>query len=101
MLRIEEILNKKNITIVELAKRLNVSRQTVYYYINQDDKNPLNQLMKIANAIGVDVKDLLPADDEFSAFIEYRGKLKKFTSISDLQNYLNQINGRKNLKSGK
>ena len=58
MLRIKEILKRKKITVVELARRLGVNRVTVYYYLEQDEKNPLSQLKIIARAIGVDVEEL-------------------------------------------
>ncbi len=66
ILRIEEIMKEKGIGVTELANILNVNRQTVYYYIKQDDKNPIAQLQKIADALSVPVSELLgehiPAD---------------------------------------
>jgi DNA-binding Xre family transcriptional regulator len=59
ILRIEEIMKEKGIGVTELANKLNVNRQTVYYYIKQDDKNPISQLQKIASALGVQVSDML------------------------------------------
>jgi transcriptional regulator with XRE-family HTH domain len=58
MLRIEEIMKEKNIGVTELANILNVNRQTVYYYIKQDEKNPVSQLKKIAGALDVSVPEL-------------------------------------------
>lgn len=59
ILRIEEIMKEKGIGVTELAKSLNVNRQTVYYYIKQDDKNPISQLQKIADALNVSISELL------------------------------------------
>lgn len=59
ILRIEEIMKEKGIGVTELANILNVNRQTVYYYIKQDDKNPIAQLKKIADALSVPVSELL------------------------------------------
>lgn len=59
ILRIEEIMKEKGIGVTELAKSLNVNRQTVYYYIKQDDKNPISQLQKIADALNVSIPELL------------------------------------------
>ncbi|MDR1631353.1 MAG: hypothetical protein LBR97_00425 [Dysgonamonadaceae bacterium] len=44
---------------------MNVNRQTIYYYIKQDDKNPVSQLGKIATALNVSITDLFdrPATD--------------------------------------
>jgi DNA-binding XRE family transcriptional regulator len=52
-------MKEKGIGVTELANKLNVNRQTVYYYIKQDDKNPISQLQKIASALGVQVSDIL------------------------------------------
>lgn len=57
-IRIREALSENGVTIEELRKRMNVNRQTIYYYIEQDDKNPVTQLQKIADAIGCDLMDL-------------------------------------------
>ena len=59
---IKEVLKKKGITMIELASRLGVSRQTVHYYIEQGDKNPIAQLEKIANAVGCNVWDFFETD---------------------------------------
>lgn len=59
ILRIEEIMKEKGIGVTELAKSLNVNRQTIYYYIKQDDRNPISQLQKIADALKVSIPELL------------------------------------------
>ena len=58
MIDIKRVLKDKKIEIVELAKILNVSRQTVHYYINQGNKNSVDTLEKIADALGISVMDL-------------------------------------------
>jgi transcriptional regulator with XRE-family HTH domain len=65
MLRIEEIMKLKGVGVTELANILRVNRQTVYYYIKQDDKNPVSQLEKIADALNVPITELFerPAID--------------------------------------
>jgi transcriptional regulator with XRE-family HTH domain len=55
---IENTMKAKGVGITELAKRMGVNRQTIYYYIKQGNNNPLSQLQKIAGAIGVPVTDL-------------------------------------------
>lgn len=57
-------MKAKNIGITELANILKVSRQTVYYYIRQDDKNPVSQLVKIADALGVKLADLFDNEED-------------------------------------
>ena len=57
-IRIRECLKENGLTIEDLRKRLNVNRQTVNYYIKQNDKNPVSQLQKIADVIGCDLIEL-------------------------------------------
>ncbi|GHT60491.1 hypothetical protein FACS189451_00640 [Bacteroidia bacterium] len=66
MIQIDEFLKKHKVGITELAEKLDVSRQTVHYYINQGDKNTVVTLNKIAVALGVPVTELFeqPATDE-------------------------------------
>jgi transcriptional regulator with XRE-family HTH domain len=51
-------MKSKGLGVTELANTLGVNRQTIYYYIKQDDKNPVSQLKKIASALGVPVTEL-------------------------------------------
>lgn len=66
----------RGVTILELANRLGVSRQTVHYYCEQGDKNPLAQLERIAAALGVQVVDLFerPADESPTGVCPHCGK---------------------------
>lgn len=63
IIQIERIMKEKNIGATELASILNVNRQTVYYYIKQDDKNSIAQLQKIADALKVDLEELISSDN--------------------------------------
>ena len=76
ILHIESIMKKKGVGATELAKRLNVNRMTVYYYLKQDDKNSIVQLKKIADALGVPISDLFeqPASDTFRTKLEAKIK---------------------------
>lgn len=56
---IKKTLKDRGIGIKEIADKLGVNRQTVYYYIEQGDKNPLAQLERIADAIGIPVTELI------------------------------------------
>lgn len=63
IVRIEEIMKEKNIGVTELATIMGVNRQTIYYYIKQDDKNSISQLQKIADALKVPLSDLLTQEE--------------------------------------
>ena len=73
---IKGIAKAKGISILELSTRLGVSRQTVHYYCEQGDKNPLAQLERISAALGVEVVDLFekPADESPTGVCPHCGK---------------------------
>ena len=84
---------RNGITLTELAERLGVSRQSVHYYIEQGDKNPVAQLEKIADAIGCNVVDLFVIDpkDDFLAIVRDRGELFAFYKRENLKEYAETI----------
>lgn len=55
---IKEVAKAHGLTLIALAGRLGVTRQTLHYYCEQGDRNPVGQLEKIASAIGVPVVEL-------------------------------------------
>ena len=66
MVDIKGAITRNRAQITELAKKLDVSRNTVHYYINQGDRNSVETLGRIAVALGVPVSDLFeqPIADE-------------------------------------
>ena len=59
MIQIDKVLKTHEMGISELAEKLNVSRQTIHYYVKQGDKNSFDTLIKIANAIGCEVSEFI------------------------------------------
>ena len=59
---IKKTCKSHGISLVSLAERLGVSRQTVHYYCEQGDRNPVTQLQRIADAIGCSVSDFFEED---------------------------------------
>lgn len=59
---IKETAKRYGVTLTELGDRLRVTRQTIHYYIEQGDKNPMSQLEKIANAIGCSIEELYQSE---------------------------------------
>ena len=55
---IKEVAKAHGLTLIALASRLGVTRQTLHYYCEQGDRNPVGQIEKIASAIGVPVVEL-------------------------------------------
>lgn len=60
---IRRAMKAKNVTLQELSERLNVTRNAVYYYINQADKNSVDNLQKIAKALDCSLLDLFAGRD--------------------------------------
>lgn len=60
-MNIDHILKKEKISKVDLAKRMDVSREYLYRIL---DGNPtLETLEKLAKALGVPVRDLFPEEE--------------------------------------
>lgn len=53
MIDLEKTFKECGISITDLASKMNVNRQTIYYYIKQGDKNSVSQLQKIAEAADI------------------------------------------------
>lgn len=61
---IRKIMRDKRMGISHMASLLSVSRQTVYYYLDQGDKNPVSQLKKIASVLGVPLSRIIGEEKE-------------------------------------
>lgn len=97
VLRLEEILKNSGISITGLAERMGVNRQTIYYYIKQDDKNPLSQLQKIADALEIPLIELFSdsSKDELTALINHKGEFYKATTLKELEEIVEKIKANK------
>ena len=97
---IKEVAKAHGIALQDLASRLGVSRQTLYYYCEQGDRNPVGQLEKIADAIGVPVTELFrdPAEageggkDELIAFVKDGEKVLPFFGMDALREWVETKN---------
>ena len=59
MIDLEKTFKECGINITDLAARMNVNRQTIYYYIKQGDKNSVSQLQKIADAAEIPLSKII------------------------------------------
>jgi transcriptional regulator with XRE-family HTH domain len=86
MLRVKEICKQQNITLTELAERLNVSQESLSRQIHG---NPtIVSLQKIADALNVPVTDLFPKSDNYiTGYIEKNGRIYKISSSNDLNKF--------------
>lgn len=93
---IKEVAKAHGVALQDLASRLGVTRQTLYYYCEQGDRNPVGQLEKIADAIGVPVTELFrdPAGardggkDELIAFVKDGEKVLPFFGMDALREFV-------------
>lgn len=65
-LRIKEICSEKGISIVELAKRIGMSRVSINNMVAGRQSPPVSTLDKIAEALEVETWELLKSPDEIS-----------------------------------
>ena len=93
---IKEVAKAHGIALQELASRLGVTRQTLHYYCEQGDKNPVGQLEKIADAIGVPVTELFRdpaagpegAKEELIAFVKDGDQVRSFFGMDALRDFV-------------
>ena len=98
ILRIAEVRKAVKITQEELAKKLGINRATLSKYENGTIDLSLSQLQKIAEALGVEVWDLLDApplpkktislSDNDDTPVPFSGEDQEFYSFSE---YLNEM----------
>ena len=73
MLRVKDICIEQGITLQELAKRLNITYQSLYESIKGNPS--LSRLNEIADALGVGVADLFAPSDGAKIICPHCGKL--------------------------
>lgn len=58
VLRLKEILREKGLTGKELSEKVGVSKTSISQIITENQQPRFDLLLQIANALGVDVRDL-------------------------------------------
>lgn len=81
--RIEELRKQKNLSQVEFAKKIKVSRSQINRYINHGVEPPADILRNIANVLHTSVDYLLngKADEHAKATLKNTDVLNKFREI--------------------
>lgn len=94
-LRVKEICKAKNITIGELADKMNMARESLSRAING---NPtLDTLEKIAAALNVNVSELFQSGSELYGLVMYKEKTYKIESIESIKALLNDVELKSNI----
>jgi transcriptional regulator with XRE-family HTH domain len=90
MLRIKQICKQQGITITELAKRLDISQESLSRQIHG---NPtVKWLTKVADELNVNVVDLFSnPENSVSGYLEFNGEIYRITSRADLERLLGYI----------
>lgn len=91
-LRIKEICKFQNITLGDLADKMDIKRESLSRAIN--GKPNLETLEKIAGALNVEVWELFTTStskEEITALVDHRGQLYKATSIEELERIIEEI----------
>ena len=99
--RIKDMRKRKNITQVDLAKRVGISKQTLYKYERNIVTNiPLDVIGKIAAALAVDPSHLMGWDESLGAgnsehdrMTAYAESLLHRLDDSDLKNITRTMEG--------
>lgn len=58
------VMNKKEISMAELSRRMKRDRGNLYYRITNPESMKVKQLVRIGKAIGVDWRDLMEGVEE-------------------------------------
>lgn len=91
-LRIKEICKERNLTLGDLADKMEIKRESLSRAIN--GKPNLETLEKIASALNVEVWELFTPSinkEELTALVDHQGKLYKANTIDDLQKIIDEI----------
>ena len=71
--RVKEIADKKDVKFVEIAKKLNISSQSVTNWTTGQRQMKLDDLEKIAFALNCEVAELLPVGPGLAHFYDQDG----------------------------
>lgn len=91
-LRIKELCKERNLTLGDLADKMDIKRESLSRAIN--GKPNLETLEKIASALNVEVWELFTPSinkEELTALVDHQGKLYKANTIDDLQKIIDEI----------
>lgn len=103
-LRIKEIMNERNITSAWLSEKVGISKVAISNIITGKSSPSLDNILKIADALGVDILTLIYGhikvqNNDFTALIQHKNDFYKATTIEDLVNVIEQIKQKR--KKGK
>lgn len=90
-LRIKELCKAKGVTIVELANRVSMTRESISNMIAGRQSPPLSTLEKIAGVLGCEIGELFAPKNDFIAFIRSEGQTHTITSKEELKEFADKL----------
>lgn len=72
--RVKDVADRKGITYGDIAKQMNVSRQSVTNWTTGQRKMKLDDLQEIARILKCETAELLPVGEGFDHFYNERGE---------------------------
>ena len=79
VLRIKEILSQKGMTLKELSQLSGITQSNLSNYLNGNISPTLDTLIKIANHLEIEVRELFGEKDDVELYAKYNGKLHPIT----------------------
>lgn len=98
LLRLKELMKEKHITGKALSEKVDVNHNTISRISNGASFPSGELLLKLANELNVDIRELFyPTKDigespELNGFIEYQNETYRIKSPEDLSHLLQKIN---------
>ena len=89
--RIKDILKTQNMSISDLADKLDVKRESLSRIVNGASTS-VDTLQSIADILNVHITELFK-NDGIMGFIKANGKPHEINSISDIEKLLEEIKG--------
>ncbi|MCG8247699.1 helix-turn-helix transcriptional regulator [Tenacibaculum finnmarkense] len=93
ILRLKELLKEKSVSGKTLSDMVNVSENTISFIVTGKTQPRFELLLKIADVLNVDVKDLFVSTKDGSSKIQViiNDKLKTFATIEDFKIFANSL----------
>ncbi|MBE7646069.1 helix-turn-helix domain-containing protein [Tenacibaculum finnmarkense genomovar ulcerans] len=93
VLRLKEILKSKSITGKQLAEKVGVTQASISNIITENQQPRFELLLKIADVLDVDIKELFVSTKDGSSKIQViiNDKLKTFATIEDFKTFANSL----------
>lgn len=81
--RLKYLIEKNKGNIVQIAEKLNVARGTLYNYFEQEEI-PKKKLLKVCEAAGIDINELLDNQEMQEPAADYRVLQERVRSLEQM-----------------